>query len=247
MEETISLQDIFKTIKKRLVMIIVITLAATMVSALVTYFFITPQYEASTQILVNQASDAQSQYNLNQIQTNVQYINTYSVIIESPTVLKSVIDKLNLDMTTNDLKNILTVNSEQNSQVFTVAVQDADPTQAVKIANTIASVFKDKVPKLMNVNNVSILSKAQLSNDASPVSPKPKLNMAIAFVVGLMVSIGIAFLLEYLDNTVKTEEDIESFLELPFLGAIAETKFEDVNLLPAKRTRSKVGGERIEA
>jgi len=247
MEETISLQEIFQILKKRLVMIIVITLLASAASAFVTYFFITPKYEAQTQILVNQAQQDPSQYNVSQIQANVQYVNTYSVIIKSPTVLKDVIDKLHLDLTPNDLKEMISVNSEKDSQVFTVAVQDADPAKAVKIAGTIAAVFKEKIPQIMNVNNVTILSKAQISNDGSPVSPKPKLNIAIAFVVGLMISVGLAFLLEYLDNTIKSEDDIEKYLELPFLGMVAEAKMDDLKPISSRARRTVPGGERIEA
>lgn len=54
----------------------------------------------------------------------------------------------------------------------------------------------------------------------SPSSPKPVLNMLIAFFIGLMVSVGIAFLLEYLDNTVKTQEDVEKLIGVPVIGII---------------------------
>lgn len=70
------------------------------------------------------------------------------------------------------------------------------------------------------MDNVSILPLADDQENQSPVSPNPPLNIAIAAVVGLMVGVGLTFLLEYLDNTVKTEQDIEKLLELPVLGAI---------------------------
>jgi capsular polysaccharide biosynthesis protein len=73
----------------------------------------------------------------------------------------------------------------------------------------------------MNVDNVSILSQAQVSDSPSPIKPNPTLNIAIAIVVGLMAAVGLAFLLEYLDTTMKTEEDIEAVLDIPILGVIA--------------------------
>lgn len=223
MEETISLQEIFETIKKRLWMIILITVAAIAVSGVVSYFVLTPVYEASAQILVNQKqSNDQQDYNQGQVRANQDLVNTYSVIVKSPTILDKVINKLNLDQTTKQLSEKLTVNSEEDSQVFNVAIDNEDPAKATTIVNTIAEVFQKQVPKIMDVDNASILSKADLGSDPAPVKPRPTLNMAIAFVVGLMVSIGIAFLLEYLDNTVKTEEDIEKQLGLPVLGAVTE-------------------------
>ncbi|MFC4620468.1 YveK family protein [Camelliibacillus cellulosilyticus] len=247
MEETISLKDIFRTLRKRVTMIVLITLAAVAISAVATYFIMTPKYEASTQILVNQSSKSQTPYDVNAVRTNVEYINTYSVIIKSPTILKSVIDKLGLNMTTDQLKESLTVNSAQDSQVFTVSVQNTNPAQAVKIANGIATVFKNTIPTIMKVDNVSILSKAQLPDNPSPVSPKPMLNMAIAFVVGLMIAIGLAFLLEYLDNTIKTEEDIETVLELPVLGAVMEADLDKVRVVRRSRAEGPVRGEHLEA
>ncbi len=122
-----------------------------------------------------------------------------------------------------DLETIGTISvvSEKNSQVVSITVQDENPGVAVDIANTIANVFKTEIATIMNVDNVSILSKAVVAENPDPIKPRPVLNMAIALVVGLMAGVGLAFLLEYLDNTIKTEQDIEKLLELPVLGAIA--------------------------
>ncbi|WP_445506451.1 YveK family protein [Niallia sp. 03190] len=220
MEETISLKELFQTLKKRLALIISITLVAMIVSGVISYFVITPEYKSSTQILVNQAKDDQSIYNYNEVQTNVQLINTYSVIIKSAAILNTVKSDLNLNMSIAQLNNKITVESAQNSQVMTVSVTDPDPAVALEIANKTAQVFEKEIKKLMKVDNVSILPLAYDQENQSPVSPNPPLNIAIAAVVGLMIGVGLAFLLEYLDSTVKTEQDIEKLLELPVLGAI---------------------------
>lgn len=247
MEETISLKDIFQTLKKRIIMIIVITLLATAISAVVTYFFITPKYDASTQILVNQSSNDQAIYQNNQVQTNIQLINTYSVVVKSPVVLDQVIKDLNLNMTADQLSSLITVNSQQNSQVFTVTAEETSPAKATQIANAIADSFKTQIKRVMKVDNVSILSKAQAAAAQAPVKPKPTLNMAIAFVVGLMVSVGIAFLMEYLDNTIKDEEDIETLLGLPVLGAITEMGGVGQKKMSQLEAKAKVRSERVEA
>ncbi len=222
MEETISLKEIFATLKKRLLLIITITLLATIISAIFTFFFITPQYSASTQILVNQQSSKDSLYNQNAVQTNVQLVNTYSGIVKSPIILNQVIKDLNLDYSAEALQSMISVETVQNAQYFNVTVKNTDPAEAVQIANKTASIFKTQIKKIMKVDNVTVLSKANLASSENPVSPNPKMNMAIAFVVGLMISVGLAFLLEYLDNTVKTEDDLEKLLGLPVLGTISE-------------------------
>ncbi|MFJ8064776.1 YveK family protein [Psychrobacillus sp. NPDC096426] len=221
MEETISLQDLFKTLKKRLLLIILTTIVAITVSGVVSFLYLTPIYQSSTQILVNQEKSAISTLNSQDIQTNLQLINTYNVIIKSPAILSKVIEQLDLNTTPSALTGQITVNNEQNSQVVNITVQDANPNTAVDIANKTATVFQKEIKNLMKVDNVSILTPALLGENPSPVKPDPMLNMAIAAVIGLMLGVGIAFLLEYLDTTMKTEQDVEEILNLPIIGLIS--------------------------
>lgn len=221
MEETISLKELFETLKKRLALIISIMLFAMIVSAVVSYFVITPEYKSSTQILVNQQKDeASALYSTNEVQANVQLISTYSVILKSAAILNNVKEELNLDMSVSDLNNKITVESAQNSQVMTVSITDSDPKLALQIANKTAEVFEKEIKNIMTIDNVNVLPLAEDQENQPPISPNPSLNIVIAAVIGLLIGIGLAFLLEYLDNTIKTEQDIEKLLELPILGAI---------------------------
>jgi len=224
MEETISLRELFAVLRKRLWLIVLITIIAATVSAVISFFVLTPVYESKTQILVNQAKNDQQLYSNQTVQTNVQLINTYNDIITSPAILDKVVKELKLDVSAADLSGQIQVTSAQDSQVAQIVVQDTSAKRAADIANTTASVFQKEVPKLMNVDNVKVLSKATLGENPSPVKPQPLLNVAIAIVVGLMVGIGLSFLLEYLDNTVKTEQDIENLLELPVMGVVTTIK-----------------------
>ncbi|MCE4049565.1 YveK family protein [Bacillus sp. Au-Bac7] len=220
MEETISLKELFQTLRKRLLLIISVTLIAMIGSGLVSYFVLTPEYKSSTQILVNQTKEDQSVYNYNEVQTNVQLISTYSVILKSAAILNEVKNDLGLDISVSDLNDKIIVESAQNSQIMTVSVTDPNPAIALEIANKTAEVFETEIKDIMSVDNVTILPLADDQENQSPVSPNPPLNIAIAAVIGLLIGIGLAFLLEYFDNTVKTEQDVERLLELPVLGAI---------------------------
>ncbi|MEW4241080.1 Wzz/FepE/Etk N-terminal domain-containing protein [Priestia megaterium] len=224
MKETISLQELFAVLRKRLWLIVLIAIIAATVSAVISFFVLTPVYESKTQILVNQAKSDEQLYNTQAVQTNVQLINTYNDIIKSPAILDKVIKQLKLDGSAASLSSQIQVTSAQNSQVAQIVVQDTSAKHATDIANTTASVFQKEVPKIMNVDNVKVLSKAALGENASPVKPQPLLNVVIAMVVGLMIGAGLSFLLEYLDNTLKTEQDIENLLELPVMGVVTTIK-----------------------
>lgn len=245
MEETISLKELFYILKKRLAMILVIAFGAAIVSAIISFFFMTPIYQSSTQILVNQKKQEGAMIQAGEIQTNIQLTNTYKVIIKSPVVLDQVNEKLHLNMTAQALTEKINVANEKDSQVISVTAEDKDPKLACDIANATADVFKGEVAKIMNVDNVTVLSKAEVAENQSPIKPRPMLNVVIAFVVGLMAAVGLAFLLEYLDNTVKKEEDVESLLGLPVLGIVARMDEETASVKSHAPSSRKVRGQTI--
>jgi capsular polysaccharide biosynthesis protein len=247
MEETISLKELLETLKKRWILIVSITVLAGLVSGVVSYFFLTPIYQASTQILVNQSKNDQAAPNFNEVQANLQLINTYNVIIKSPAILDKVAKDLNMNLTADDLNKKITVASQTNSQVLNLSVQDPNPKTAADIANKTAEVFKNEIPHIMNVDNVSILAKANVAENPAPIKPRKALNVAIALVVGLMAGVGLSFLLEYFNNTINNEQDIEKELGLPILGVIAtidDQKIEELKIRQAAK-KSTVRGETL--
>ncbi|WP_147802790.1 YveK family protein [Alkalicoccus halolimnae] len=243
MEETISLKEIFETLKKRIVMIIVITLIAVSAAGVISYNVLTPKYEATTQVLVSQAATGASILSAaNPFESDSSYIDTYNVILQSPYILDQVNDAVGMEADPQ-----LTVNQEGESQVVTIRIEDTDPGRAVETANVTAEVFQREIATLLNIDNIHILAPANVSDAEAPVSPNPVLNMAIAFVVGLMASVGLAFLLEFLNNTIRSESDIEKTLGLPVLGAVSiiddETDTldeEEINEQPPER-RERIG------
>ncbi|MFJ8259753.1 YveK family protein [Peribacillus asahii] len=238
MKETLSLKDIFNILKKHWKLIIFITLIVSMVSGIVSYFVLKPIYQASTQILVNQKSNM-DQLDVNQLKSNVELINTYSVIIKSPVILEKVKQNYGFTESVGQLNQKITINSQNNSQVFSLTVHDNDAAKAAKIANAVSETFQKEIKTIMNVDNVNILSKA--IENYTPVKPNPLSNITIAMVIGLMLGIALVFLLEYMDNTIKDVQDTETSLELPVLGAIQKFSktHEKVN------TIQKFGGESI--
>lgn len=248
MEETISLKELFQTIKKRLWLIVLLTVLATTASGVVSYFLLTPIYQSSTQLLVNQ-SNQQGMVDVNQIRSNVEVISTYNVLIKSDAILEKVSQELDGKETISSLDSKISVGPEGTSQVLKITVEHEDPAMAVNISNTTAEVFKNEVTGLMdmNVDSVTIITPAKLGENPSPIKPQPVLNMAIAFVVGLMAGVGLAFLLEFLDNTVRNEQDVEKLLGLPVLGSITIIEDKDVQeaIRQQRQAKTRTRGETV--
>lgn len=113
-----------------------------------------------------------------------------------------------------------------------VTIRDLSYTKAVKTVNAVAKVFKRQIPSIMKMDNVTILSEASLNDPAVPVNSNATIQIFIAFATSLLLGIGLAFLLEVLDDTFKNEEDIEIELGLPTLALITKMK-KKINALTA--------------
>ena len=224
-EQTVSLMQIMGILRKHIKMIGITTVVVFLVAVFATFFVMTPKYESTTEILVNRKlSQADQGAQLQQVQADVQMISTYKDIITSPTVLttvnKTVSGYPGYPGSVGAIKKALKISNETNSQVFSVTAKATDAKTAAAIANETAKVFKQKVVKMMSVNNVSIVSRAEPSYNA--VSPMKTLNLLIGVVAGLLLGIVFAFIREVTDRTVTTESFLTDELGLTSLGIISE-------------------------
>lgn len=218
----INLRDLYYTIIRRLSLIIAITILATIISGIVSIYFITPEYETFTTLMLGKPADYEenSQYTYQDVLTNQKLIGTYAEIAKSKVVMDEVLSSLDSSLNSEELREMVSVTLLNNTEVIKITVQSTNPSEAQAIANGIADVFMSNVSRIMQINNVQIIDKAGLPEE--PVSPRIKLNIAIAGVVGLMMSVFIVFLMEALDQTIKVPEDIEKSLGIPVIGMIPE-------------------------
>ncbi|WP_204189571.1 Wzz/FepE/Etk N-terminal domain-containing protein [Mammaliicoccus sciuri] len=219
MEETIDLSKLFSILKKNMKYLIIIPIVFLVLSMVVTFLFITPKYSSSTQVLVNQ-KETDSQMMSQQVQSDLQLVNTYSEIIKSPRILDKVSKNLKGKYSSNEILGMLTVSNQAESQILNIAVENESREAADKVANEIANVFSKDVSKIMNVDNVSILSKAD--HNGNKVSPQPLINAIVGVFLGLIIALIIIFFKEILDKRIKTEEDVKELLDLPVLGTIQD-------------------------
>lgn len=221
MEEKLDLRKIIGIMKRYAGLILLMGIVGALVAGLVSYYFLAPTYQSSTQILISQGAVETQELSEQNIEADLQMVNTYSRLIESPVILEKVIDRLFLSVGDEELRDQITVDAEMDSQLIDIAVTDQSQRQAAEIANMTATVFQEEVQNIMNLNNVKILSPAVVNNDVPPISPEPLFNIVIGAAVGLLLGIGTAFLLAYLDTSIKDEEDVHELLGLPVLAVIS--------------------------
>lgn len=217
MESTLDLTKILRILKNNLKLLIILPLICLLISAIVTLFFLDEEYQATTQVLVNQ-KESDSQMMAQEVQSNIQLVNTYSEIVKSPRILDKVSKELNRKYSTSELSSMLTVTNQAESQLLNIDVVSKSGKDSEKIANKLAEVFRDEVPDIMNVDNVSILSTAD--DTTKQVAPKTMVNLVMGIVIGLIIALIIIFIKEIFDKRIKSETDVENELEIPVLGSI---------------------------
>ena len=209
MEEEISLIELYQILKKHFFTIVTAILIGTVVSVMVMIFFVTPKYSSEAQLLVNQQGDAnQSTIQNNEIQANIQLINTYSDILTGHSVLKQVNENLNNMYSVSTLNNAVSVNQSQNSQAFNVSVVMETAEEAQMILNEIINVFETTVQEVYKNNVTSIYVLSPASYNSNRVSPSLTMYILIGAMLGLAFSLLIVLIIELMDTTVKDEEFI---------------------------------------
>ncbi|NLY39795.1 MAG: capsular biosynthesis protein [Firmicutes bacterium] len=216
-EQELDLLALWQVFVKRWKLIVLIPLLALLISAFISLFILTPQYEASTTLMVIKPPET-GQIVYQDIQVSRQLVATYREIARSRRVLEGVVDNLSLPYGTGKLREKVDVVAVRDTEIITINVTDPDPALAAAIANEVADAFMKEVVAIMKVENVSLIDQA--AQPGAPVSPRVPLNLAVALVIGAMAGVGAAFLLEYLDRSVKDPDEVQKLLEIPVLGII---------------------------
>ncbi|MEG0292972.1 YveK family protein [Enterococcus sp.] len=238
MEETISLKEIFDIVRKRITTIMIATFVGLGIAGVFTFFIVSPQYSSRAQLIVSLPQSETT--SVNDINFNLQMLNTYKDIIlqgdgQATEVQNRLAEEYQINMTPGEIKAALQVVQAQNSQLFSIQATSGNASDAAAIANVTAEVFQETVKDILtNVDTVTIVSSAVAST--SPVSPNNFLNLAIGLVLGMMIGLGLAFLFELLDRTVKDPKFVTDTLGLTILGTVPlMTAKEASALLPKKK------------
>lgn len=202
-------------------MIVAITLTATIISGVISFFVIDPVYEASTKVFIGKEESDDAAYNSSDINMYQQLLQTYAQAIKTKDLVNRAISGLSYDeLEASSVVDALTVNPISSTQILEIKYKSKDAEEAKDVLKGITDEFIVTAKELVPNGNVRVIEEVELPEN--PVSPNKKMNIAIAFLLGLMVSVGLVFLLEYLDNTYKNKDQLEKELGIPVLGAIPD-------------------------
>ena len=223
--EELDLKELFNIFWHKKIEIILIVLIFAIIGVVYTLGFTTPMYSASTTLVL--ASSGRSEGLIDttitsstatEITVNSKLVSTYSELVKSKNILRQVISNLKMKIDEDVLRKSVAVSSVKDTELIQITVKNENPSYSAQIANEIAKVFTDKVKEIYKIENVKIVDEAEVPNEPSNISHKK--DVLIFALIGLAVSVGYVLLINMLDTTVKTPEDIEEMFKLPVLAAI---------------------------
>lgn len=231
--EELDLKELLSVFLKNKLIILLIVIVTTILGSIYSFYLVTPKYEASTTLILGRINNSTSetktsttdQITQSEISINSNLVSTYSELIKSRTLIQKVIDNLKLNLTESSVRNSISVSRIFDTELIEITVKNEDGELASKIANEIAKVFSSKVEEVYNISNVYIIDKAIASN--TPYNINHVKDIVIAIFIGVVISGIYVLIYHLLDNTIKSETQIEKNIGLKNLINIPLEKKKD--------------------
>lgn len=218
-EMEIDLLELLMVMKKHLAAILLAGIVGLVIMFAYTSFLVTPLYSASSMMYVMpDNSNSMNSSTLSDMQVGQQLTSDYSSMIKSRSFMEDVIKKLNLPIDYQQLLEKVEVTNPTSSRILQVTVNDPNPQTAADIANEMASVAESKLKEITGMQAIKIYEEAAVPD--RPSSPSLKKNCALGLLAGIVLAMAVVTILYLLDDTIKTEDDIEKYLGMTTLAVL---------------------------
>ena len=200
----IDLSVIFQIIKKNILPMILAAVLFGVGAYVGTNTLMAKQYRASSKLIVNnKKSDSEKSVNNSEIAAAQMLASTYSVIIKSNSVLQPVIDKMQLNMTYEQLEKSITVSTVSNTQIIEISMKSTDPNFAKKVVENVVKVAQPVIMDVVEAGSVKVVDEARLANNGNPVGPNALRNALIGAFIGLLFVLVIVIIKEFFNKKFK--------------------------------------------
>ena len=244
--EELDLKELLQIFWEKRLQIILITAICVTIGAIYSFGFVTPKYESITTLLLATNSSGQvtdgteSSITTTDITLNSKLVSTYRDLVRSDKVIRNVISNLAIEKDAEELKKNVTVSAREDTEIIEITVTDEDPVLAAKIANEIAKVFIENVKEYYGIENLHVVDEAEV--EEQPANINHIKDIVIFGFIGIVVASMYVLIVNMLDTTIKSSEDIEKITGVTVLASIPI--YETIDEKPKSKRRRRIGGAR---
>ena len=217
-ELEIDLLELLLAMKKKLWAIILAAVICGGIAGVYSKVVITPQYKSTAMMYI--LSKETTLTSLADLQIGSQLTADYKVILGSRPVLTSVITENDLNLTYEQLSAKITTDNPTGTRILTVTVTDPDPVMAKTLADSIAATASNYIGDIMEMVPPKIIEKGTVAEN--PSSPNNKRNALMGALAGIVVACGVICVSVLMNDTIRTEADVEKYLGLTVLASIPD-------------------------
>ena len=230
-----SFKEILQIIKKNIIFIIIVSLLFSVCSFFVTTFFVQKTYTATVKLYVSSDyKDTGSGYeDLNRYNLSSKLVATYIELLDTNNFYEAVSKSLNNKYTASELKSAVKFTGVEDTEVFKAVVVSDSPAEAKSIADAVAQTAPETISGLLS-NNSKLKIVDEATTPQKPTSPNVTRNVLIALLLGLVISIIIAFIRDYFDVKIKYNDEMTTINNIPVLAAIPDFEYFAKNLKTAQ-------------
>lgn len=214
--KTMEIREILKILKKRILIVLIVPIIFSIIGGALKYYSYQPVYEARVSLIVG--VNENYKINPNEIFLYRSIINTFIQIARSAVVAEEVSQKLNDGTSAEELQSGINIVSQEDTQILIMSFRSNDPKDAVKKLEIMSQTFIEESNRMLTNGKLQIMDGAK--TPLNPINSRGLRDIAIPFLIGLVISVGISFFMEIFDNAIKDEKDVEKYLGIPVMGII---------------------------
>ncbi|MGN1167487.1 MAG: YveK family protein [Lachnospiraceae bacterium] len=217
-EITIDLTELIAELWSKFHIILLSGILLALVAFVGTKFLITPMYTSVTKVYVLSKQDSSSGVTYSDLQVGTQLTKDYVELVKSRPVLEQVVAVLNLDMETDELANMITAETQTDTRIITIKIENEDPKRAKEIADAVREAVSIQIKDVMDADSVNTVEDGSLPK--APSSPNVMKNIILGGMLGVLLAAGIIIVRFMMNDTIKTPEDVERYLGLSVLTSV---------------------------
>lgn len=218
-KEGIELQEIAFLIRKKIILIILITVFFMAVAAIYGFKVKKPYYRGTVKIFSGKNIEAQN-YTTNEIESNVVLMNTYIELIKTDNFMNTVIEKVGINTTPDDLKASVQFTTDGKTPIITISYTNGDREVARRVTEAISENFEKEVKETILNINTKVIEGVKITENI----PNNRTLILLGMGVGLILAIGIILVWDFLDNRIKSKDELEKLIEVPILVELPKEK-----------------------
>ncbi|MCI8514257.1 MAG: protein-tyrosine kinase [Lachnospiraceae bacterium] len=240
-EIEIDLKEVFYELWDKAVIIVLSAVVCALAMALVTVTLMTSKYQSTASLYVMNRQNSEGAATSSDISAATSLTNDFKSMITSNTVMEQAIERLGLTIKAKDLSRMVSVSNPTNTRILDITVTSEDPYEAKQIVDVIAEISANQIVDIMGLEKVNVYQEGEVPTRAS--SPNLKKNLLIGAAAGFLLACVVILAIFFLDDSVKTEEDVEKYLGKSVLAMIPE-EGDKKKEIRSKRKKSPVKKKR---